>query len=50
MSGLGTGLALQVLIPRLGPVRKLVLGWLLLIATYVPIFYGTPTTASRRFS
>jgi DHA2 family multidrug resistance protein len=45
--GLGSGLqlALHVLIPRLGPVRTLVFGLLLLIATYVTIFYiWTPTT------
>jgi DHA2 family multidrug resistance protein len=44
--GLGSGLqlALHVLIPRLGPVRTLVFGMLLLIATYVTIFYiWTPT-------
>ena len=43
--GLGLQLALHVLIPRLGPVRTLVFGMLLLIATYVTIFYiWTPTT------
>jgi DHA2 family multidrug resistance protein len=43
--GLGLQLTLHVLIPRLGPVRTLVFGMLLLIATYVTIFYiWTPTT------
>ena len=43
--GLGLQLTLHVLIPRLGPVRTLVFGLLLLIATYVTIFYiWTPTT------
>ena len=43
--GLGLQLTLHVLIPRLGPLRTLVFGMLLLIATYVTIFYiWTPTT------
>jgi MFS family permease len=43
--GLGLQLALHLLIPRLGPLRTLVFGLLLLIATYVTIFYiWTPTT------
>src|ERR1700735_1269878 len=43
--GLGLQLTLHVLIPRLGPVRTLVFGLLLLTATYVTIFYiWTPTT------
>jgi DHA2 family multidrug resistance protein len=45
--GLGVGLQLTVhqLLPRLGAIRTLVLGLLLLIATYVTIFYiWTPTT------
>jgi len=43
--GLGLQLTLHVLIPRLGPLRTLVFGLLLLIATYVTIFYiWTPTT------
>jgi DHA2 family multidrug resistance protein len=43
--GLGLQLTLHVLIPRLGPIRTLVFGMLLLIATYVTIFYiWTPTT------
>jgi MFS transporter, DHA2 family, multidrug resistance protein len=43
--GLGLQLTLHVLIPRIGPVRTLVFGMLLLIATYVTIFYiWTPTT------
>src|SRR5271170_6637916 len=43
--GLGLQLTLHVLVPRLGPVRTLVFGMLLLIATYVTIFYiWTPTT------
>jgi MFS transporter, DHA2 family, multidrug resistance protein len=45
--GLGSGLqlSLHVLIPRLGPLRTLACGLLLLIATYVTIFYiWTPTT------
>jgi DHA2 family multidrug resistance protein len=43
--GLGLQLTLHVLIPRLGPIRTLVFGMLLLIATYVVIFYiWTPTT------
>jgi MFS transporter, DHA2 family, multidrug resistance protein len=45
--GLGVGLQLTVhqLIPRLGAVRTLVLGLMLLLATYVTIFYiWTPTT------
>ncbi len=43
--GLGLQLTLHLLIPRLGPIRTLVFGMLLLIATYVVIFYiWTPTT------
>jgi DHA2 family multidrug resistance protein len=43
--GLGLQLTLHVIIPRLGPLRTLVFGLLLLIATYVTIFYiWTPTT------
>src|SRR6202453_1328728 len=43
--GLGLQLALHVLIPRLGPVRTLVCGLLLLVATYLSICYiWTPTT------
>jgi MFS transporter, DHA2 family, multidrug resistance protein len=45
--GLGLGLQLTVheLLPRLGGVRTLVFGLLLLLATYVTIFYiWTPTT------
>ena len=43
--GLGLQLTLHVLAPRLGPVRTLVVGLLLLIATYVAIIYiWTPTT------
>jgi len=43
--GLGLQLTLHVLIPRLGAVRSLVFGLLLLIATYVAIIYiWTPTT------
>jgi MFS transporter, DHA2 family, multidrug resistance protein len=43
--GLGLQLTLHVLIPRLGPLRTLAFGMLLLIATYVTIFYiWTPTT------
>jgi MFS transporter, DHA2 family, multidrug resistance protein len=43
--GLGLQLTLHVLIPRLGPVRTLVFGLILLTATYVAIFYiWTPTT------
>jgi DHA2 family multidrug resistance protein len=43
--GLGLQLTLHLLIPRLGPLRTLVFGMLLLIATYVTIFYiWTPTT------
>jgi MFS transporter, DHA2 family, multidrug resistance protein len=43
--GLGLQLTLHVLIPRLGPLRTLVFGLLLLIATYFTIFYiWTPTT------
>src|SRR5580692_27765 len=43
--GLGLQLTLHVIIPRLGPLRTLVFGMLLLIATYVVIFYiWTPTT------
>jgi MFS transporter, DHA2 family, multidrug resistance protein len=43
--GLGLQLTLHVLIPRLGPVRSLVCGLVLLVATYVAICYiWTPTT------
>ena len=43
--GLGLQLALHVLIPRLGPVRTLVCGLLLLVATYLSICYiWTPAT------
>jgi DHA2 family multidrug resistance protein len=43
--GLGLQLTLNVIIPRLGPIRTLSFGMLLLIATYVVIFYiWTPTT------
>ena len=43
--GLGLQLTLHVLIPRLGAVRTLVFGLLLLITTYVAIIYvWTPTT------
>jgi DHA2 family multidrug resistance protein len=43
--GLGLQLALHVLIPRLGPVRTLVCGLLLLVGTYFAICYiWTPTT------
>jgi DHA2 family multidrug resistance protein len=43
--GLGLQLALHVLIPRLGPVRTLVCGLLLLVGTYLAICYiWTPTT------
>src|SRR5580700_10036394 len=43
--GLGLQLTLHVLIPRLGSVRTLVFGMLLLITTYVAIIYvWTPTT------
>ncbi|HXO87937.1 MAG TPA: MFS transporter [Candidatus Acidoferrales bacterium] len=43
--GLGLQLTLHVVIPRLGAVRTLVFGLLLLIATYVAIIYvWTPTT------
>jgi MFS family permease len=43
--GLGLQLALHVLVPRVGPVRTLVFGLLLVIATYATIFYiWTPTT------
>jgi MFS transporter, DHA2 family, multidrug resistance protein len=43
--GLGLQLALHLLVPRMGAVRTLVIGMLLLIATYVTIFYiWTPTT------
>ena len=45
--GLGLGLQLTVheFLPRLGGVRTLVFGLLLLLATYVTIFYiWTPTT------
>jgi MFS transporter, DHA2 family, multidrug resistance protein len=43
--GLGLQLALHVLVPRLGPVRTLVCGMLLLVAAYATICYiWTPTT------
>ena len=43
--GLGLQLSLHVLIPRLGPVRTLICGMLLLVATYLVICYiWTPTT------
>ncbi len=43
--GLGLQLTAHVLIPHLGPIRTLVNGLLLLVATYVTIFYiWTPTT------
>jgi MFS transporter, DHA2 family, multidrug resistance protein len=43
--GLGLQLTLHVLVPRLGPVRTLVCGLLLLVATYLAICYiWTPTT------
>jgi MFS transporter, DHA2 family, multidrug resistance protein len=43
--GLGLQLSLHVLAPRLGAVRTLVFGLLLLVATYVTIIYiWTPTT------
>ncbi|MGC1254646.1 MAG: MFS transporter, partial [Candidatus Acidiferrales bacterium] len=43
--GLGLQLALRVFVPRVGAVRTLVFGMLLVIATYVTIFYiWTPTT------
>jgi MFS transporter, DHA2 family, multidrug resistance protein len=43
--GLGLQLTLHVLIPRLGPVRSLVCGLVLLVATYIAICYiWTPTT------
>jgi MFS transporter, DHA2 family, multidrug resistance protein len=43
--GLGLQLTLHLLMPRVGPIRTLVFGMLLLIATYVTIFYiWTPTT------
>jgi MFS transporter, DHA2 family, multidrug resistance protein len=43
--GLGLQLTLHVLIPRVGALRALVFGLLLLIATYIMIFYiWTPTT------
>jgi MFS transporter, DHA2 family, multidrug resistance protein len=43
--GLGLQLTVHVIIPRLGPLRTLSFGMLLLIATYVVIFYiWTPTT------
>jgi DHA2 family multidrug resistance protein len=43
--GLGLQLTLHVLAPRLGAVRTLVFGLLLLVATYVAIIYiWTPTT------
>jgi DHA2 family multidrug resistance protein len=43
--GLGLQLALHVLVPRLGPVRTLVCGLLLLVGIYLAICYiWTPTT------
>jgi DHA2 family multidrug resistance protein len=43
--GLGLQLALHVLVPRLGPVRTLVCGLMLLVGTYIAICYiWTPTT------
>src|ERR1700723_2452311 len=43
--GLGLQLALHLLLPRLGPVRTLVCGLLLLVGTYLAICYiWTPTT------
>jgi len=43
--GLGLQLTLHLLVPRLGPVRTLVFGLLLLVATYLVICYiWTPTT------
>src|SRR5271170_7259210 len=43
--GLGLQLSLHVLIPRLGPLRTLVFGMLLLVGTYLAICYiWTPTT------
>jgi DHA2 family multidrug resistance protein len=43
--GLGLQLTLNVIIPRLGPIRTLSFGMLLLIATYVVTFYiWTPIT------
>ncbi len=46
--GLGLQLTVNVLIPRQGPVRTLVIGLVLLIATYVTIFYiWTPTTPTQ---
>jgi MFS family permease len=43
--GLGLQLALHVLMPRIGPVRTLVCGLLLLVGTYLAICYiWTPTT------
>jgi MFS transporter, DHA2 family, multidrug resistance protein len=43
--GVGLQLTLHVLVPRLGPVRTLACGMLLLVATYVAICYiWTPTT------
>jgi DHA2 family multidrug resistance protein len=43
--GLGLQLALHVLVPRLGPVRTLACGLLLLVGTYLAICYiWTPTT------
>jgi DHA2 family multidrug resistance protein len=43
--GLGLQLALHVLVPRLGPVRTLAVGMLLLVGTYLAICYiWTPTT------
>jgi MFS transporter, DHA2 family, multidrug resistance protein len=43
--GLGLQLALHALVPRLGPVRTLVCGLLLLVTTYLAICYiWTPTT------
>jgi DHA2 family multidrug resistance protein len=43
--GLGLQLALHVLVPRLGPVRTLACGMLLVVGTYLAICYiWTPTT------
>src|ERR1700677_1407855 len=43
--GMGLQLTLHVIMPRLGPLRTLIFGMLLLIATYVTICYiWTPTT------
>ena len=42
--GLGLQLSLHALIPRLGPVRTLICGMLLLVATYLVIYCISPTT------